>query len=94
MTRHPAIFQIGDVTHDGDTVGIYGWGLDLCEAACSCHHDPAGRLALEEDTARGFLGLVHHNPPDCGCCEPWTRDELTAIVRDYATVKELETTAS
>lgn len=94
MTRHPAILHIGKVTNRGDTVTVYGWGLNLCEAACSCHRDPTGRMALYEDDAHGYLGLIHHNPPDCGCCEPWTADELAAIVRDHTILKELETTTS
>ena len=36
-----------------------------------------------------LLGLVSHRE-GCDCCEPWTADELTAIVRDLELVAGLD----
>ena len=92
MTRSqkPSVFQIGRVWDDGNAVVVSGWGLGLCVAACACHRHPAaGTLAIAEDQAAGLLGLVSHQE-GCDCCEPWTADELTAIVRDLELVAGLD----
>jgi hypothetical protein len=90
-SQKPSVFQIGRVWDDGNTVVVSGWGLGLCVAACTCHRHPAsGTLAIAEDQAAGLLGLVSHREGGCGCCEPWTADELTAIVRDLQLVAGLD----
>ena len=82
-SRKPSVFQIGKIRDDGRTVVISGWGLGLCSAACTCHRHPvAGHLAIAEDQSAGRLGLVSYEA-DCDCCEPWTADELSAVLRDF-----------
>jgi hypothetical protein len=90
-TQKPSVFQIGRVWDDGHSVVVSGWGLGLCAAACACHRHPsAGSLAIAEDQTLGLLGLVSHREGGCDCCEPWTADELTAIVRDLELVAGLD----
>ncbi|WP_448610628.1 hypothetical protein [Geodermatophilus sp. URMC 60] len=90
-TQKPSVFQVGRVWDDGNSVVVSGWGLGLCAAACACHRHPAaGRLAIAEDQAEGLLGLVCYREGGCDCCEPWTADELTAIVRDLELVATLD----
>ena len=90
-SRKPSVFQVGKVRDDGHTVVISGWGLGLCAAGCACHRDPAaGHLAIAEDQAGGLLGLVSYHEHGCDCCEPWTADELAAILRDLDTVAGLQ----
>ncbi len=92
MTRSckPSVFQIGKVRDDGQTVVISGWGLGLCAAACACHRHPsAGSLAIAEDQAGGRLGLASYRADGCDCCEPWTAEELAAVLRDFRTVTSL-----
>ena len=92
MTRSqkPSVFQVGRVWDDGNTVVVSGWGLGLCASACACHRHPsAGSLAIAEDQSRGLIGLVSYRH-GCDCCEPWTADELTAIVRDLELVADLD----
>ena len=89
-SRKPSVFQVGKVRDDGRTVVISGWGLGLCAAACSCHRHPsAGHLAIAEDQDGGSLGLVCFREDGCACCEPWTADELSAVLRDLAAVEAL-----
>ncbi|SFK42120.1 hypothetical protein [Geodermatophilus ruber] len=93
MTRSqkPSVFQIGQVWDDGDTIVVSGWGLGLCAAACACHRHPStGHLAIAEDQAEGLLGLVSFADSGCTCCEPWTADELSAVLRDLDTVSGLD----
>ncbi|HEX2072377.1 MAG TPA: hypothetical protein VHF92_01225 [Geodermatophilus sp.] len=93
MTRSqkPSVFQVGKVWDDGRTVVVSGWGLGLCASACVCHRHPsAGILAIDEDQAGGRLGLVSFRPGGCDCCEPWTADELAAVVRDLQRVSGLD----
>ena len=90
-SRKPSVFQIGKVRDDGQTVVISGWGLGLCASACACHRHPsAGHLAIAEDQAGGRLGLASYLGGACDCCEPWTADELAAILRDFRTVWSLQ----
>ena len=85
----PSIFRIGDVRDDGRAVVVSGWGLGMCAAACSCHRDPVGgQLAIDEDAGAGLLGLLSH-ADDCDCCEAWTADELSGVLRDLAAVEAL-----
>ena len=89
--RKPSVFQVGTVLDDGRTIVISGWGLGLCAGACACHRHPsAGHLAIAEDQAGGSLGLVSFRDGGCDCCEPWTADELTVIVRDLQMVATLD----
>ncbi|RFU20153.1 hypothetical protein [Geodermatophilus marinus] len=93
MTRNqkPSVFQIGQVWEDGDVVVVSGWGLGLCASACACHRHPsAGHLSIAEDQARGLLGLASFRPDGCTCCEPWTADELGAVLRDLEVVAGLD----
>ena len=93
MTRSakPSVFQIGQIWDDGATVVVSGWGLGLCAAACTCHRHPSsGSLSIGEDQAKGLLGLVSYDEDGCDCCEPWTADELGAIVRDLEMVNGLD----
>jgi hypothetical protein len=88
--QKPSVFQVGQVWDDGDTVVVSGWGLGLCAAACACHRHPsAGHLTIAEDQAAGLLGLTSHQD-DCDCCEPWTADELGAILRDLEMVSGID----
>ena len=90
-SRKPSVFQVGRVWDDGNTVVVSGWGLGLCASACACHRHPsAGRLAIAEDQSRGLIGLVSYRHGGCDCCEPWTADELTSIVRDLQMVAALD----
>lgn len=88
--RRPSIYQIGQVTDDGTTITISGWGLGLCQSRCRCHSGVDRLLRIDDNPHNGDLGLVKHHGP-CDCCQPWTADELAAIVRDLATVAALET---
>jgi hypothetical protein len=88
--RKPSVFQVGKVRDDGRTVIISGWGLGLCAAGCACHRHPiAGHLAIDEDQAGGSLGLASYSDHVCDCCEPWTAEELAAIIRDLSAVESL-----
>ena len=88
-SRKPSVFQVGKIRDDGRTVVISGWGLGLCAAGCACHRHPsAGHLAIAEDQEGGRLGLVSFHE-ECACCEPWTADELAAILRDFAALEGL-----
>ena len=90
-SRKPSVFQVGKVRDDGRTVVISGWGLGLCAAGCACHRHPsAGHLAIAEDQAGGRLGLSSFAEGECDCCEPWTAEELAAILRDLDTVASLQ----
>ena len=93
MTRKPkpSVFQIGKVRDDGHTVVTSECRLGLCASACACHRHPsAGNLAIDEDQAGGRLGLVSFADGGCDCCEAWTADELSAILRDFRTLAALE----
>ena len=90
-TRKPSVFQVGRVWDDGIAVVVSGWGLGLCITACACHRHPsAGTLAIAEDQAQGLIGLVSHREDGCDCCEPWTADELSAVVRDLEMVTSID----
>lgn len=90
-SRKPSVFQVGKVRDDGHTVVISGWGLGLCAAACACHRHPsAGHLAIAEDQAGGSIGLVTFREGGCDCCEPWTSEELAAVLRDFDALAGLE----
>lgn len=97
--RRPSIGHIGTVHDDGRTVTISGWQLGLCAARCNCHRHPVTHQLAVDDAPAGYhdtrspaLGLTRYGGP-CDCCQPWTADELTAILRDLADVQTLETTA-
>lgn len=85
--RRPSIFTVGHVHNNGHAVTVAGWGLGLCAARCDCHRHPVGQHLTLLTTADGHLGLVQHTP--CDCCQPWTPDELAAIVRDLADITAL-----
>jgi hypothetical protein len=86
VDRRPGIFQIGTVRDDGDAIYITGWSLALCAAGCHCHRHPvAGNLTILEDQIVGTLGIVSYRP-GCGCCRPWTAEELVAVLRDLADI--------
>ena len=90
-SRKPSVFQVGKIRDDGRTVVISGWGLGLCASGCACHRHPvAGHLAIAEDQAGGLLGLASYADGGCDCCEPWTAEELGAILRDLDTVASLQ----
>jgi hypothetical protein len=87
----PSVFQIGKIRDDGNTVVISGWGLGLCAAACTCHRHPmAGHLAIAEDQAGGSLGLVSFADGGCDCCEPWTAEELSGVLRDFQALEAMD----
>lgn len=91
IARRPSIAVIGTITDNGTTVVIAGWQLGLCAARCTCHRHPVdGHLAVLDQPGRPVLGLVSYRP-GCDCCDPWTADELTAVVRDLADVETLAT---
>ncbi|MGY1824385.1 hypothetical protein [Geodermatophilus sp. SYSU D00079] len=88
--QKPSVFQVGQVWDDGATVVVSGWGLGLCAAACACHRHPSGgHLTIAEDQAAGLLGLQTYDD-GCTCCEPWTADELGAILRDLEMVSGID----
>ena len=90
-TQKPSVFQVGQVWDDGHSIVVSGWGLGLCAPACHCHRHPsAGHLAIDENQAEGRLGLVTYRDGGCDCCEAWTADELSAILRDFQTVAGLQ----
>jgi hypothetical protein len=90
-SSRPSVFQVGDVQDDGRVVTISGWGLGVCAGGCPCHRHPAsGTLAIDEDQSGGRLGLVSYREGGCDCCQPWTADELAAILRDLASVTGLD----
>ena len=90
-TQKPSVFQIGRVWDDGNAVVVSGWGLGLCASGCACHRHPSvGSLAIAEDQERGLLGLVSHREGGCDCCEPWTAEELAAILRDFSSLSALD----
>ena len=90
-TQKPSVFQVGRVWDDGNAVVVSGWGLGVCASGCACHRHPsAGSLAIAEDQSRGLLGLVSYREDGCDCCEPWTAEELSAILRDLNTVAGLQ----
>ncbi len=90
-TQKPSVFQVGRVWDDGNAVVVSGWGLGLCAPGCACHRHPsAGSLAIAEDQAAGLLGLVSYREGGCDCCEPWTADELAAILRDFSSLAALD----
>ncbi|HEY4624797.1 MAG TPA: hypothetical protein VIH01_02195 [Blastococcus sp.] len=90
-SRKPSVFQVGKIRDDGRTVVISGWGLGLCASGCACHRHPtAGHLSIAEDQAGGLLGLASYREGGCDCCEPWSADELAAILRDLDTVTGLQ----
>ena len=88
--RKPSVFQVGKVRDDGRTVVISGWGLGLCAAGCACHRHPRGTSRHRRGPGGGRLGLATFADAECGCCEPWTADELAAILRDLGTVAGLQ----
>ena len=90
-TQKPSVFQVGRVWDDGTAVVVSGWGLGLCVSACACHRHPsAGTLAIAEDQAEGLIGLVSYREGGCDCCEPWTAEELSAILRDFSSLAALD----
>ena len=90
-SRKPSVFQVGKIRDDGNTVIISGWGLGLCAAACTCHRHPmAGHLAIAEDQDGGSLGLVSFAEGGCDCCEPWTAEELSGVLRDFEILASLD----
>ena len=36
------------------------------------------------------LGLATYAEGGCDCCEPWTADELAAILRDFSSLSALD----
>ncbi|MEX5717910.1 hypothetical protein [Geodermatophilus maliterrae] len=93
MTRSqkPSVFQVGRIWDDGNTVVVSGWGIGLCASACPCHRHPiAGHLAIDEDQSGGTLGLRSFREDGCDCCEPWTADELSGVLRDLQRLAGLD----
>lgn len=87
--RRPGIYQVGSVVDTGTHMIVRGWGLTLYAAACPCHRHPqGGGLVFVEDRIAGTFGLRSFRP--CTCCEPWTAEELAAIISDLADVAWLE----
>jgi hypothetical protein len=90
-TQKPSVFQVGRIWDDGRTVVVSGWGIGLCASGCACHRHPiSGTLTIDEDQAGGTLGLSSFRPDGCDCCEPWTADELSAVLRDLQSVSGLD----
>ncbi len=90
-TQKPSVFQVGQIWDDGRTVVVSGWGIGLCASGCPCHRSPAGgSLSIDEDQAGGTLGLRSWLDDGCDCCEPWTAEELTAILRDFSSLAALD----
>ena len=61
-------------------------GVSGRAAGCAVTHH--GHLAIAEDQAGGRLGLATFD--EARCAEPWTADELAAILRDLKTVASLQ----
>lgn len=91
--RRPGITQVGRVTATctGELV-MTDWTFTECSTGCRCHRHPqTGRLALLEDGQGKWLGLVSWRRGGCGCCSPWTADELWAVLEDLAAAAILPT---
>lgn len=86
--RRPAITHIGHIDDDGTTVTVHGWGLGLCTRQCACHRHPRTRQLGILPSDDGRLGLASHRD-GCDCCQPWTADELAAVLRDLETAAHL-----
>lgn len=91
----PGIFQTGQVDVESDgTLFVHRWGVTVCAAGCTCHRHPAnGHLYVLEDQQAGLLGLRCYADTPCGCCTPWTVDELIGVLHDLAAVDALSTEA-
>ena len=91
-SRKPSVFQVGKVRDDGRTVVISGWGLGLCAAGLRLPPPPVRRLTSPSTRTRpaARLGLASYREGGCDCCEPWTADELAAILRDLDAVSSLQ----
>lgn len=94
-TSKPGIFQIGtvvdEITDGIRTVAISGWSLGYCMNWCACHVSPDKTFELIGDKFRGYLGLKCFHIEQCGCCEPWTSEELRQIARDFRAIEAIET---
>lgn len=93
--NRPRIVNVGAVTEDleSEEIRIHGWGLGPCAANCACHRHPeTNQLSLLEDAVNGRLGLTTYRD-DCECCEPWTVEELAAVVSDLRSISDWEDTA-
>ena len=91
-SRHrPSIFRIGHVHDDGQTITVSGWGLGVCSAQCRCHRHPITSQLVIATSDVGDLGLATFRTDGrrCDCCQPWSPDELAAILRDLADVAAL-----
>ena len=89
-SRKPSVFQIGKVRDDGRTVVISGWGLGLCAAALRLPPPPRRPVTSPSPrtSAPASLGLASYRDGGCDCCEPWTADELAAVLRDFQLLAE------
>ena len=90
-SHKPSVFQVGKVRDDGHTVVISGWGLGLCagRAPATGTRPPATSRSTR---TRPVAGSAWSAIADggCDCCEAWTADELSAILRDFQTIAGLE----
>jgi hypothetical protein len=85
------VFQIGTVRSAGSLTIIEGWGLGVCASQCSCHRSPSSQqLVIFQDEKLGLLGLVSFRT-GCGCCVPWTAEELAAIVDELDELANMPT---
>lgn len=82
--NHPAIFHLGQVIDDGETITVRGWMLSTCSSGCRCHEGADGRLTIAAGDD-GSLGLKSYR--ECGCCVAWTVEELQAVLRDVSDVQ-------
>ncbi|WP_369256497.1 hypothetical protein [Geodermatophilus amargosae] len=90
-TQKPSVFQVGQIWDDGRTVVVSGWGIGTCASDCPCHRSPMdGHLAIDEDQSGGTLGLRCFHEDGCDCCEPWTADELSSVLRDLESMAGLD----
>ena len=93
----PGIYQVGYVREHADgALYVTGWGIGLCAEQCPCHIDrdeDGPRLVLLQDQENGLLGLVSFADEGCDCCEPWSTEELVAVLDSFRQIKQMETTS-
>lgn len=89
MNRNrPGIWQIGTIRDEGHRRIPTHWGVGLCIDACKCHMNPLdGKLNIHEDPNLSVLGLARYIDIGCTCCEPWTVDELQAMLDTLAKIE-------
>lgn len=90
-TRRPRIMRVGQAMRlSTGTLVVRGWSIAPCLSMCECHtHPQLGVPVIVQDAGRGLVGLRSFVPGECGCCQPWTAEELEAVIRDFRAIAAL-----